>query len=800
MSGEMGKYTGRLMKKQLPGYYRPTNEDIESLWNNGLIILDTNVLLDLYRISKPSSDLFLSILNKYSSQLWLPNQVESEFHKHRNEVIIEQKESYSELILCLERCNSAVSTKLKEYSRHPFIENNKISDPVEKTISSVITDLQTLEKEHPDLISDDPILDEINILYKEKIGEGYSKERLQEIYDEGKIRYERKIPPGFKDQAKSKNHENEEFGDLILWYQIIDKARLSKKPIIFVTSEKKVDWWNKIKGQKIGPNPELIEEIQNKANVQFYMYSSDRFALFAQERLKQTVNPDTLTELREIRNKEGIAEVIRDEEVRIEADRDSFVIGRSVEIFGYANTNENYVRLFLYGPSEFSEGLEVATPAVDNSNRWRYSWNPGYSIQAGLYSFVVFDSRKKISDEISVKAEKGAVTIVASGAQSYYIGEKIKIGGTSTASKSVFLAIRGERASLNIRKLDDISIISVNNNEQSFLKINVKRDCTWSYIWDTSVIGKLLRPGFYTIYAIEGPFIPNNVEDKAYGSVSIIIKKPFISLTISQSIVPQGDRIFFTGVAEGVSRQKIQIWIFSDSFFYQEIIHVNSDSSFMFQLSPTQTKKLPSGQYFLIVQHPMEDNRFDVYVDEFKKSVFSNFPREGTQIFSLEGPDSLHGLNAAMAVCNAIKNPNSDDTYVKGTFLVEPPVLRLNPIDKKYAGDHFKILGFTNISVESEILIEVYPSAFDPEMKNQQGFFSGCSGIVKIIKSKEGYNEFSFNVDAASFTPDTYVARASIWNFDLITSASFLIEKPSLYSKCKKTILRCFGRFYRIFR
>jgi predicted nucleic acid-binding protein len=558
VSGETGKYTGRLMKKQLPGYYRPTTEDFESLWNNGLIILDTNVLLDLYRISKPSSDLFLGILKKYSRQLWLPNQVESEFHKHRTEVIIEQKESYSELSLFLKRCNSEVSTKLKEYSRHPFIETNKISDPIEKTISSVITDLQTLEIKHPDLISDDPILDEMNIIYKEKIGEGYSKERLQEIYDEGKIRYEKKIPPGFKDQAKSKNHENEEFGDLILWYQIIDKARLSKKPIIFVTSEKKVDWWNIIKGQKIGPKPELIEEIQDKANVQFYMYSSDRFVLFAQERLKQTVNPDTLTELREIRNKEGIAEVIRDEEVRIEADRDSFVIGRSVEIFGYANTNENYVRLFLYGPGEFSEGLEVATPAIDNSNRWRYSWNPGYSIQAGLYSFVVFDSRKSISDEISVKAEKGAVTIVASGAQSYYVGEKIKISGTSTASKSIFLAIRGERASLNIRKLDDPSVISVNNDEQSFVKVNVKSDYTWSYVWDTSEVGKLLRPGIYTIYAIEGPSIPNNFEDKAFGSVSIIIKKPFVSLTISQSTVPQGDRVFFTGVAEGASRQKIQ--------------------------------------------------------------------------------------------------------------------------------------------------------------------------------------------------------------------------------------------------
>ena len=60
--------------------------------------------------------------------------------------------------------------------------------------------------------------------------------------------------------------------NLVIWfytYQIIDKAKSSKKPIILVTSEKKKDWWRKIKGQTIGPKPELIEEMQDKANVQF---------------------------------------------------------------------------------------------------------------------------------------------------------------------------------------------------------------------------------------------------------------------------------------------------------------------------------------------------------------------------------------------------------------------------------------------------------------------------------------------------------------------------------------------------
>ena len=240
-----------------------------------------------------------------------------------------------------------------------------------------------------------------------------------------------------------------------------------------------------------------------------------------------------------------IAEVMRDEGVRIEADRDSFVIGRSVEVFGYSYTNENFVRLFLFGPGQFSEGIEIATPSVTDSNVWRYRWSPGYSIQAGIYSFVIFDPQKRISDEVTVKAEKGAIVIVVSGGQSYYIGEKIKISGTSTASTSVYLAIRGVNVFPDLRKLDDLSIISKNNDEHSFVKVDIRSDYTWSYIWDTSVIGSSLREGIYTLYAIEGPFSSDSLEGKAFGTVSIIIKKPFISCTVSHPTIAQGESNFF---------------------------------------------------------------------------------------------------------------------------------------------------------------------------------------------------------------------------------------------------------------
>jgi hypothetical protein len=63
---------------------------------------------------------------------------------------------------------------------------------------------------------------------------------LNEIKKEGKERYGRRMPPGFKDDKKP---EDKKYGDLILWYQIIDEAKKSKKPIVLISGDVKDDWW-----------------------------------------------------------------------------------------------------------------------------------------------------------------------------------------------------------------------------------------------------------------------------------------------------------------------------------------------------------------------------------------------------------------------------------------------------------------------------------------------------------------------------------------------------------------------------
>ena len=128
-----------------------------------------------------------------------------------------------------------------------------------------------------------------------------------------------------------------------------------------------------------------------------------------------------------------------------------------------------------------------------------------------------------------------------------------------------------------------------------------------------------------------------------------------------------------------------------------------------------------------------------------------------SKIFKLGGAGSLQGSDAAEALVQGINDANVDDTYTKLQFLVEEPVIRIDPIGDKHVGDKFTITAQTNLAVDDEILVQVYSSSFKPTQKSQSGEFSGATGTVKVTKGDSGMNKISFDVDSSTFKPDEYI-------------------------------------------
>jgi hypothetical protein len=184
-------------------------------------------------------------------------------------------------------------------------------------------------------------------------------------------------------------------------------------------------------------------------------------------------------------------------------------------------------------------------------------------------------------DEVDVKVEKGAVTIVAAGDQSYYLGEEIKLSGTNTESSITHLFIIGpnlpEKGGVLTEPKTPITPYAAWNS----VKADVLADNTWSYKWGTSNID--LDAGTYTIYAVSQPYdkTPTDLAKAAYGTVSIIIKKPFVSATASQSTVAKGDRIYLTGTAEG-QPHSVAVWVLGKNYAIRAEETVNTDSTFKY--------------------------------------------------------------------------------------------------------------------------------------------------------------------------------------------------------------------------
>jgi len=126
---------------------------------------------------------------------------------------------------------------------------------------------------------EDEILDKILAIFDQRVGLPPSEEELRTIKEEGKERYKKSIPPGYKDDKKKNGSEddNNAYGDLIIWKQIIKYAKENQVGIIYVTHDQKEDWWNIVKGKTIGPRFELRKEFQNETQQEFHMYSMNSF-------------------------------------------------------------------------------------------------------------------------------------------------------------------------------------------------------------------------------------------------------------------------------------------------------------------------------------------------------------------------------------------------------------------------------------------------------------------------------------------------------------------------------------------
>lgn len=308
-------------------------EKEKRLWANAIFVFDSSALLDFYFLPKNTRQkIYNEIFSKLPQRLWIPFHVEFEFLKNREGVIPkpvkEKYEPLKEKIYDIRKSLSKeIQKRIDEISRetikddkHPYIEQTEIEkikatiDTFEKEIKSfeenILKQIKSAEVEILDVKTNDDILKAIEDHFK--VGREFSFDEILTITNEGKHRYEFKIPPGYGDLQLKEKKGTQIFGDLIIWKQILEFSKEKKLPIIFITNDikKDEDWYyldkTKTEDRILCPREELIKEIKDHSNVEFWMYNLPQFLYHANEYLAATFPAQTIQNITQFLNAKDV--------------------------------------------------------------------------------------------------------------------------------------------------------------------------------------------------------------------------------------------------------------------------------------------------------------------------------------------------------------------------------------------------------------------------------------------------------------------------------------------------------------
>lgn len=279
----------------LPGYFRYSESERSEIWRNATIVLDANVLLNIYRYSPDTRDALLDSLSKLKHRLWIPHSIAEEFLRNRPIVICHQKKTYDDA----NKTAAKLLESLDAQRSHPFVNQHTL-DKTKRALNQLVTELNQEAANHTGMLTDDPWLKRIEQLLEGRIGHPHSSDLLSKRSEVAKKRLDEKTPPGYQDASKDGNRP---LGDTLFWLDVIDMAKAEKCDVILVTDDSKSDWWQEALGKKIGPRPELVNEFCASTGRKIVLYQPDLFLRDAFDHLNEKIAPEVMAEARHYSDK-----------------------------------------------------------------------------------------------------------------------------------------------------------------------------------------------------------------------------------------------------------------------------------------------------------------------------------------------------------------------------------------------------------------------------------------------------------------------------------------------------------------
>ena len=296
-TSSVGAAGGGIFSAGLDAYRTVTDDEYRSLLTSGLIVLDANVLLNLYRYHANTRPVLIQVLTGLKDRLWVPYQAMLEFHERRTSVIASRSQDADQAINDIGKNRTELERGIRTWTnRVGLLQENteQLISGIRSAISPVVDQIR--EQGSDDAFKDaedtakDPVIASLEPILEGNVGSPLSADELREAMKEARQRNIDKRPPGWKDANKRDNPE----GDYLVWHQTLKEAKRRAVDVLFVTGDVKDDWWRKERGEIKGPLPELTLEMRTFAGARLFMLRPGSLLIHAGKVLNIEVTSETV--------------------------------------------------------------------------------------------------------------------------------------------------------------------------------------------------------------------------------------------------------------------------------------------------------------------------------------------------------------------------------------------------------------------------------------------------------------------------------------------------------------------------
>ncbi|MFI7425278.1 PIN-like domain-containing protein [Nonomuraea sp. NPDC049684] len=290
------------------GYRTASERDFKHVLTDGLVVLDANVLLNLYRYTSSTRADFIEVLNKIGDQLWIPHQALEEFWRNRENTIRDPSNARDTIKQLEAKLNDSLGI-IRGWSKRIALTESVAAELANKLDSAFVdvtaTIKQVADREASKLsraTHEDPVVNDLEQLIAGRRGEPFSDGVRAELIQQAMERMENSIPPGFKDRSKNKGDEGaaRAAGDYLLWMQVIEEVKVRKVDVLLVTGDVKEDWWRKEEGEIRGPRLELVQEMKVLTGRQLLMLRPESLLMHAKKLLAIEVSDTSVQDINRV--------------------------------------------------------------------------------------------------------------------------------------------------------------------------------------------------------------------------------------------------------------------------------------------------------------------------------------------------------------------------------------------------------------------------------------------------------------------------------------------------------------------